>query len=269
MKPVQRKALLLCFLALAVAFAWVRPIDATAQAYVDSGFKRALVTFASARALNALISVAQGASVSFQIGAGASIQPGAVLDPIDDLVEQFSVIMLAATLSFAMQNLLIAVFGSWPFSLVLSIAFGAWGVQLWRDRSAPLWLSRAAVGLLFLSLAVPVVALASEATYRLLLASSYETAQAQIKTSTTADTAPVATDETSLDKLKRIWAQGADVGRQVEELKAKANGLVEHIVRLAAVFIVQTIVLPIFLLWTLLQLYRLSIPRRDVMVVPS
>src|SRR6478752_5976326 len=120
MQKLQHKAVLISILVVMLASVWLRPLDATAREYVDTGFKRALVTFASARALNALISLAQSATVSVQVGAGGSIQPGAVLDPIDDLVEQFSLVMLAATLSFAIQSLLISVLGAWPISVLLT-----------------------------------------------------------------------------------------------------------------------------------------------------
>jgi uncharacterized membrane protein len=43
-----------------ITAAWIPGLDAFAEAKVDDGFKRALATFAAARALNAVISVAQG-----------------------------------------------------------------------------------------------------------------------------------------------------------------------------------------------------------------
>ena len=127
----RRKALLVPIFALLVALTWAKPIDDAAEKYVETGFQRALVTFAAARTLNAVISVVQGMSFSVSVGAGASIQPGAALDPLDDLVEQFSALMLAATLSFATQRLLISIFSAWPYCafatavLTLLVWFGA------------------------------------------------------------------------------------------------------------------------------------------------
>ena len=255
MHTVLRKVTLLLALTLILAMVWLRPIDDAAQQYVDVGLKRALVTFASARALNALISLTQGASVSFQVGAGASVHPGAVLDPLDDLVEQFSAIMLVATLSFASQHLLILLFGAWPVSVVLTLFIVVSGSILLSGRTPPSWLSRATVGLLILSLAVPIASLASETIYQLLLAEEYNLSQAQIKTVEPVDSTPEV-NEGYLDRIKIIWAQRTDVGKQIDALTAKASGLVEHIVNLAALFIVQTILLPLLFLWALLQLYR-------------
>lgn len=258
MQPSQRKWLLLAILALAVVLVWLRPLEVMAQSYVDSGLKRALVTFASARALNAVISLAQSTSVSIQVGAGVSAHPAAVLDPLDDLVEQFSTIMLVATLSFAAQHLLITLVGAWPLAAVLTLLLLVWGGFIWRERDAPAWLKKVALGFIFLIFAVPIASLASEATYRLLMANEYENAQAHIKVLSPGE-AVVSADEDLSQKLRRLWSQSTDIKKQVDELTTQANATVEHIIRLAALFIIQTIVLPLFFVWLMFQFYRASV----------
>lgn len=260
MQPPQRKWLLLATLALAVALVWLRPLEVMAQAYVDSGLKRALVTFASARALNAVLSLAQSTSVSIQVGAGVSAHPAAVLDPLDDLVEQFSTIMLVATLSFAAQHLLITLVGAWPLAALLTLVLLVWGGFIWRERDPPAWLKKVALGFMFLIFAVPIASLASEATYRLLMANEYENAQAHIKILAPGE-AVVNTDEDLSQKLKRLWSQSTDIKKQVDELTTQANATVEHIIRLAALFIIQTVVLPFFFVWLMFQFYRASVFR--------
>lgn len=256
----RRKMLGVLIFALLLALAWSRPLDTVAEQYTESGLKRAFATFAAARAMNAAISVLQSASISFHIGAGASLQLGAVLDPLDDLVEQFSALMLAATLSFATQRLLIDVSGAWPVSVLLTVLFLAWGVLYLKNATPPGWLPKLALGLLCLRLAVPTAALGSEATYQLLLASEYENSQAQIKSADVPDVEVLA-GEGLAERVKRWLAKSTDIGKKIEALKARADGWVEHIMRLAAVFIVQTVVLPLLFLWAMLRLYRvLSAP---------
>lgn len=254
MNTRTRKIVLLSMLAFALAFVWFRPVDALAQHYVDTGFKRALVTFASARALNGLLSLTQGTTFGVQVGAGVSVQPGAILDPLDDLVEQFSAIMLAATISFAIQHILIALFGTWPVSVALTAALFAQGVFVWCNRVAPLWLRKISIGLLCMSLAVPMVSLASEATYHLVLVDNYNEAQDKIKTAERTDAATTQ-NEGIVDKLKRVIGSGVDVAAQIADLRSKAASLVEHLIRLSAVFIIQTILLPLFFLWVLFRIY--------------
>ena len=258
MTAARQKALALVLplvLSLVVALVWLRPLDPIATDYTEAGLKRAFATFAVARALNAGISVLKSGEVNVQVGAGASVQVGAVLDPLDDLVEQFSAIMLAATLSFATQRLLIEVSGATAVSIVLTVLFIAWGALRLAKRPLPAWLPRLAIGLLCLRFAVPVAALGSEATYRVLLAEKYEASQAQVGR---AEVPEVATQpgESLADTLKRWWNQGADVAKKIEALKARAGEWVDHLVRLAAVFIVQTAVLPLVFFWLMLRGYR-------------
>ena len=103
-----RRNLLLALLAVAVACAWLRPLDDLAGAQAQAGFKRAVASFATARALNAVISVVQGTELSVQpLGVGVTLAPGQMLDPLNDLVERFSDLMLMASVAFGVQLLLI------------------------------------------------------------------------------------------------------------------------------------------------------------------
>lgn len=253
MQSGRRRMFGAVILAVLLAIVWIRPLDALAEQYTESGLKRAFATFAAARAMNATISVLQSASINVQIGVGASLQLGAVLDPLDDLVEQFSALMLAATLSFATQRLLIEVAGAWPVSVLLTVLLLAWGAFHVRSSTPPGWLPKLALGLLCLRLAVPAVALGSEVTYQLLLKDKFEDSQAKLTSDATPD-ADAKVGESWMDKLKR-WAQNTDIREKIGKLKTKADGWVEHIVRLAAVFIVQTIVLPLLFLWAMLKIY--------------
>ena len=86
-------------LATAVLAAWTAPLDHRARDHVGESFERALITFGAARALNAVISAAQGTELTFGFGAQATLSDGEVLDPINDLAEQFSNLMHLASVS--------------------------------------------------------------------------------------------------------------------------------------------------------------------------
>lgn len=257
------RALLLLALAGVLACAWLRPLDAAATQQVDAGLKRALATFAAARALNAVISVAQGTEIALQpAGVGVTFTPGQALDPINDLVEQFSSLMLAACVSFGVQRALVGVGGYWVVSLLLSAVALGWAGLHWRGRAPPRWLTQLLLGLLLLRFAVPVVALVSELSFQLFLAEDYANGQARIELSTDqfgslstpADAARG--DESLTERTRRWWSQTGDVGKRFEEMKAVAARAVEHIIRLIVVFLMQTVVLPLLLMWLLLRLSR-------------
>jgi hypothetical protein len=71
--------------------------------------------FAVARTLNGVISAAQGTEVALEPGGvGVVLSVGEILDPINDLIERFSAVMLIAASSLGLQALLLNILqGSW------------------------------------------------------------------------------------------------------------------------------------------------------------
>jgi hypothetical protein len=263
--PPWRRGLIAGALALLLLAVWVLRPDQLATDQVDAGWKRALATFAVARALNAVVSVVQGTEVAVQpAGMGVTLAPGQVLDPINDLIEQFSTLMLAATAAFAAQRLLIEIGAWWPLALALSAAALAAAARAWQGQPVPRWLVQALLALLVVRFAVPAVVLASEATYRLFMAQEYTQAQASL------ERAAVELDQAAgpeagagateplgwKERIQRRWSQATDVRARFEDLKNAASDLVEHIVRLIVVFTLQTVVLPLLFGWALWRLLR-------------
>jgi hypothetical protein len=260
MPRIRRYALALFMLA-AVACAWLAPLDAPAAGQVDAGLKRALISFASARALNAVISVAQGTELSVQpLGVGVTLTPGQMLDPVNDLIEKFSTLMLAASVAFGVQKALIAMGGWWAVSLALSAVALGWAWLYVRQRAVPVWLSRALVIMLMLRFAIPVVTLGSDLLWQKFLAPDYQASQQGIDSTSTQAAKlappPVAQSQGMLDRMKGWLAENADVKARFEELKQAAEQATEHIIRLIVVFLLQTLVIPLLLLWALYALAR-------------
>lgn len=259
--PPIRRSLLLLGIAVVLGSAWFAPLDSSASRYAEAGLKRALVSFATARTLNAVISVVQGTQVSVQPGGvGVTFTPGQALDPINDLVEQFSLLMLGASVSFGVQLALIKFGAYWAVSLMLTAVALAWAWSAWRRPPAQEWLTRFLLALLLVRFAMPLIALGSEAAFELFLAEDYAAGQARIEFSAgeianlaAASTEP-AVDESVTDKMKRWWSQNTDVKKRFEELKEIAGRTIEHIIKLIVVFVLQTLVLPLLLLWMLLRL---------------
>ena len=61
-----RQVVLAIGMAIIVLCSWLGPLDTPATEQVDAGLKRALVSFATTRALNGVISVVQGTEISAQ-----------------------------------------------------------------------------------------------------------------------------------------------------------------------------------------------------------
>ena len=251
------------FLAIMVACSWLAPLDAAADRQVDAGLKRALLTFASARGLNAIISVVQGTEVAIEpAGVGVVLTPGQALDPVNDLVEQFSNLMLVASVSFGVQKVLISIGAHWLVSLLLSMAALVWALFQSRGKPAPAWLSSVLVVLLMTRFAVPVVTIGADGLFRTFMAADYQSSQQLIDTASgnLAKLNPPAatTDESQgmLEKFKGWWPQSADVKLRFEQLKQVAEQAVEHIIKLMVIFLLQTLLIPLLLLWVLYRVAR-------------
>lgn len=188
---------------LFIVLSWSKDINAMANSQVDSGLKRSLVSFASARALNAVISVVQGTEVVVQpLGVGITLTLGQVLDPINDLVEQFSSVMLMASVAFGIQKLLLSIASTWVVSAIVTGLALLWASLYWFNR-APDWLSRMLVVLVFLRLVMPVTLIGSAFVFEKFSASDYQ-ASLQVLDQTgvalkalNADAAPPPTASTS------------------------------------------------------------------------
>ena len=261
-KYLQRLALVVAVLVMVVC-SWLAPLDAAANKQVDAGLKRALISFTTARVLNAIISVAQGTEVAVQpAGVGVIFTPGQLLDPINDLVEQFSNLMLAASVAFGIQKLLISIGAYWPISLTLSITALAWAVFYLRQKPFPAVLSRILVVLLMIRFAVPVVTIGTEILFQKFMANDYRSSQQGIDTasgnlSKLSPPAVTANENPGvIDSIKSWWAQNGDVKLRYEQLKQSAEQATEHIIKLIAIFVLQTLIIPLLLLWGLYSIAR-------------
>jgi hypothetical protein len=165
--------LLLAAIAL-VALAWLKPLDSTAETHVRAGLARALATFAVARTINGIVSVAQETGVAVQPGGvGMTFAPGQLLDPINDLVEQVSSVMLAVSVSFGIQLLLLHLGGSMLVSALLTAAVLAFGALWWRRAPMPRWTWRLLAAIIFVRFAVPLATSGSELAYQYAMAGEY------------------------------------------------------------------------------------------------
>lgn len=246
----RRHGVLLLLFA-AVACAWLQPFDRWARGEAEAGFKRAVTTFAAARALNGIISVAQGTEFSVQpLGLGLTLTPGQVLDPLNDLVERFSDLMLAASVAFGVQILLLDAGMAWGMSALLTLVALAWGWRHARGAAPPPFLSRLLIALLLLRFVVPAAGLASDAAYCGFMQQQYAQGQQGIEVSTQALKALTPAEGATEQK----WWQ---FNKQIERLEATVEAAVEHAIRLMVVFLLQTLILPLMVIWLLVRSTRL------------
>lgn len=246
-----------------VVFSWIDPIDAQANQQVESGLKRALVTFATARALNGVVSVVQGTELSAQpFGFGLTLSVGQVLDPVNDLIENFSDLMLVASIVFGAQKILLMMGASWAISLAFSGLAFVWCYLYLSGKRLPKLLSRALILLVITRFALPVALVGSGLAFDGFLKTSYDQSHAEIQSASTdllaakvALGGEAAATQHMTPESKSLWSK-IDPGKQIDKLKQIAEKSTERIIDLMVVFVLQTILLPLFLLWLFVSVLK-------------
>jgi hypothetical protein len=269
--PRSRFKLTAAFVVLAVATAFSGLVDEPSRAQAEAAFARSLVTFALARTLDGLISVAQGTQVAVEPGGvGVNFALGQLLDPINDLVERFSVAMLVATSSLGLQNVLLRMSTWWGTNLALAVVAAFTLVALWRPALLGGIRESTAIRVfslfLFVRFAVPVFVIGSNVVFQIFLASEQEAAHealmltsAEIEDLTAQGTPAPAEDPSLSQRLQSLLddsLRALDVQDRIERLRERVSDAVEQIINLIVIFAMQAIILPLAFLWLFAELLR-------------
>jgi hypothetical protein len=257
MKSRIARVLLLLFLVIVLAGAWYKPLDSVATAQIDAGFSRALVIFATARTLNAIISTIQSAELAFQpFGIGTTFAPGQMLHPINEFIAQFAELMLAASIAFAVMRALIGIGSFWAISLLMSALAVIWGLYRWRGQQSPIWIERMLFVFLLVRFAMPLVTVGSDAVFQRFMQDDYTKSQKAIEGNREELMTLVPTiDDTSTAKSVteqiKAWWSNVHFAEWLKKVWQTVSRLPEHLIRIIVVFLMQTLVVPLLLFWAL------------------
>ena len=284
-KPIN-KWLLSLLLLLAAVLSVTPFMDQRAAEDYEQLFQRAFVTFALARTINGVISVVQGTEIALQpAGVGVTLTPGEILDPVNDLVERFSWIMMGATISLGVQNVLLDV-SAWWIIQGLVAALAAWLlIRLWYPGQGSqfnrILFRRVFPLLLFIRFAVPVMLISNDLLYQEFLEQRFEQSteiiteagkefeqiEAEANNENTQDD-----DDGMLDSLTRAWSStvnSVDLSGRLQRMQAQAAVVIEHLIQLSVVFILQTALLPVVFLWFFIQVIKRLFRPMRIKAIPE
>ncbi len=260
--------------AAVIALALFKPMDDLGGEYVDDAFQRALLGFAIARGLNGVISVAQGTEIAVQpAGVGVNFAPGQILDPINDLVERFSWIMLLASSSLGVQKMLLAMSGWIGLGVLVAVAAAFFLLTQWVGFKANDTLKRIAARcfllLLVLRFMMPLVALGNEWFYQQFLADQYQQSSQQlenisekigeINNEVMQDSNTEPASNALVDRARQLYRSAVkkvDFEQRLDDYNIAVQDLSENAINLIVVFTLQTVLLPLLFLWVALTLVR-------------
>ena len=109
------------------ALGWLGLLDNYSSEQLNNSISSAGLIYGTARGINALVSMLQGTELDIVF---LTFSIGEVLDPINDLIERFSAIILIALGSLAVQKILLALVSHTMFNTLLTILAAATGLSL-------------------------------------------------------------------------------------------------------------------------------------------
>lgn len=272
-KQTAKKFLLTVLALVIMGIAFLRTLDQRSEIYTDQAFNRALVTFGIARGINGIISVAQGTEVAVEPGGlGVKFAPGQILDPINDIIEQFSWVMLASTASLGIQKIFLTISSSRISSIVLTVVLVLALMFVWRPgmsgESMRTFTKRVLLIMIFIRFSIPIAAIGSEWLFNMFLAQQYtestqklqqtQDAISSLSEDSKTNMAP-STNEGVLDKAKK-WinsaTQAVDIDARIEQYKQAAADATRQTVNLIVVFVIQTVIFPLLFLWVVYRFLK-------------
>lgn len=255
-----------------VALSWSSWVDERADEVTVENLKQALAVLALARTFNGVISVAQGTEVAIQpVGVGVTLTLGEVLDPLNDLIEQFSALALLASVSLGLQLTLGKIMASPILSGAMTVVVLAYLAFVWlRVRRPQMQLGLQTFNkilgfALFLRFFLAIVLLTTHwiDTYFLqdiqdravanltLTSDSIQEINQQASPLPDAESEQGFFDRTSegISNFLDSSRQSLDIKQQLTSVQEKAETSVEEIINLIVVFLLQTLLIPIATLY--------------------
>jgi hypothetical protein len=256
--------ILILFLSLSLG------VDEYAMKLQDEAFNRAMVAFGLAKGLNAIISLIQGTQLSITpVGIGLNFSVGEVLDPFNDMVERFSWVMLASTVSLGIQKIILTLSSklflqvSIIFSTLISLIF------LWLKPLHVKWFFMLPFKILLLLLILRFGAISSIYTTQYLYNSTLHKEyvdSSKIIIDTQKNLEDLHEKNTNIIKSKKktawyeldITSKAKDmlsklnISKKLDHLKESISIASKNIITLITIFILQTILMPLLFFYLMI-----------------
>lgn len=245
-------------------------LDSTADSYFKDSITKAGVSYGVCRVINATVSVIQQSSVQLEpAGIGLSLAVGQIADPINDMVERLSNILVMSIASLGVQEL------AYEISItivpqILAVLLLLLSVLVWFKITRVLKLQRILMSVMVIAsiarFCLPISSMANE----FLQETFFEDKIIEANEKLTASTADI-------DKLEDVTVPKLDgfigtIGNSASYIKEKSvdfkntiqviienkSVIIENLLRLTflylGIFVIQVLVLPLLIFWFLMRI---------------
>lgn len=262
---------LLSALFFTASFVKIPLADKLADSYFSESIQAATIAYATTRGINAVVSVVKGSHLEMApAGVGISIAAGQILDPIDDMTEQLSSVLIAAIASLGIQKI--------GFEISEAISFKAIAIILllslpliWLNSPAMTPLLQLAIKfclILLLRFMLPASAVISNTLYSRWLQPSMDDSMQKLSV--------ISESYSDMSAMPPVETQGffssmtASAADKVAQTRKAFINMVENAENIISsqlnlmtayltIFVVQVLLLPLSMLWLLTALFRSKI----------
>jgi len=257
---------------LLLSFITFPAIDSKADKYLEKAVKDATVAYAITRVINAGVSILKDSEVSFQpAGIGINIAVGEILDPLDDMTERLSSVLVISIVSLGVQKVAMAIGSLIPLKLISFLLLLIIFPLSLKKPNTKLILS-VFIKLIFIIFIIryllPTSSIVNDIVYQQYFKQEIEKHINNLKILT-----PDIEELGSFDlpqndgffskvtsAIKASQAKSEVVKEKFYELVKRRADIIESLVHLtilyAALFVFQVIVIPVFMLWIMLKIIK-------------
>ncbi len=260
---ISRKAIVGIFIVLLVAVSSSRLLDDYVDNYTTTSIKNAALTYATARGINALVSVMQSSTIEAGVIVSGSITIGELLDPLNDMIERFSTVMTWVLASLAAQKLLLLLASHELFLYLVAVLGISALLLLFYGRPRPQSLVfRSFLVVVFIRFALGVAVVINSGVDYLFLDQQLQANDKEIE-SFRANIMSIDTDDdfdtdSIRDSAIEFWRN-----LSMSEFESKISRGIENFINLVAIYLLKTILFPLGFFYAAIfaikQLWRIDL----------
>ena len=243
---------------------YMRTFDNMTIQYIDNSINKAVIAFASARGINAIISLLKSSTVNMTpAGIGASISVGEILDPVDDMVETLSDVLLLSIVSLGIQRFLLEIAPFISINILLNLCLIFTVILLSIKKLKKTRFTNITIKLFFCALIIklilPFFVLVDWSTNKLFFDEKYEEARTQLSETNkelSATYGSIFSGEGIIEGFRNFLKKENGEENWLKNLKNNAEIIINSSIKLIVLFILDTLLLPLFFLWLLYQFLK-------------
>lgn len=241
-----RKTVAAISIVVLVALSSTRLLDDYVDTYTSNALKTAAITYATARGLNAIVSILQSSSVEAGVGVvSGSLTIGEILDPVNDMIERFSTVMTWVLASLAAQKVLLLLASHELFLyLVATLGVTALLLLFYGSTRAQNLVFRCFLVVIFVRFALGLAVGLNSGVDLLFLEPQRVESDAQIerfqRNLLDLDGDETLDPSTFRDSALKFWRS-----LSLDELNRRIGDGIEHFINLVAIYLLKTILFPL------------------------